>query len=163
MSTWEAVFAAIVILCAVVAWRNWTVVAMVASWGVLQAAWLMTREWSPMLELICDYAVLIAIFVKEERDCDPYKSVWHQLACIVTRRSPCDRVVMLLFPLMWVLYVSPVDPYYRWWGLWWLSAIQYLAAGYEGLGPTLAGYWTWLKSFNETPPRVMRLGLAGGG
>lgn len=65
---------------------------------------------------------------------------------------------MSVFPIMWILYVSPVDAYYRWWGLWWLSIAQYIAVGCDSLGRWRAERRAEREA--KTPPQMMRLGLA---
>lgn len=44
-------------------------------------------------------------------------------------RSVPDRIVLLIFPIMWCLYLAPLHPFYVWWSLWALVIAQFLAAG----------------------------------
>jgi hypothetical protein len=81
-----------------------------------------------------DIFVLSIIFCKPRyRPCGDYWdfSIWHQLKCILTERSPADRVVMLIYPIEWVLYVGDFAPRFTWFALWGLSIAQFLAAGLE--------------------------------
>jgi len=48
-------------------------------------------------------------------------------------RSPSDKAVLLIFALMWVAYVVPVDAYYRWWSLWGLVILKFLFASAESI------------------------------
>src|SRR5687767_9264066 len=95
------------------AWRNPTaaalVLAKIAGW-----AWhRVTGDNLPFDFYVCaDVFVLAVIFAKVEAyDLRPYRGTWHQLKCILLERSVPDRIVMLIFPLMWALYVAPIDPY----------------------------------------------------
>jgi hypothetical protein len=130
------------ILCAVVlligvpsAWRNPTAAALVGAWAVTKAIYLMTGNGlATEFYVFPDIAVIAIIFCKPEyRPSPDYVSIWHQLKCIVTERSPADRIVMLIYPIEWMLYVSTLNDYYVWWSLWGLSIVQFLAAGSETL------------------------------
>lgn len=162
MTTPEIVFAGIVLVVGVPAmWKNMTAIGLVGSWVILQAAWLLTHVASVGLELVCDVAVIGVMLVKPDyEDGFPYRGMRHQLAAMFwTERTPCDRIIGAIFPLMWVLYAIDISDYYRWWGLWWLAAIQFVAAGVEPV--RLALVRKWREKNNETPPRVLRVGSWG--
>jgi hypothetical protein len=115
------------------AWRNPTAAALVickiAGWAIYR----ITGDSLPVeYYLYPDLFVLAVIYAKHEHACYyPYRGFWHQLACVLLERSPADRVVVLIFPVMWTLYVAPIDPYYVWWSLYYLVIAQFLAAGWE--------------------------------
>jgi hypothetical protein len=163
MSLPEAIFAALVLLVGVPAMcKNATAIGLVMSWLVIQSAWLASHTWSTGLQFVCDLGVIAIMVVKpDHEDGFPYRSLGYQFAALFwTERTPCDRIIGLIFPAMWVLYVADMPDYYRWWGLWWLAAAQLIAAGVEPLR-------LWIiqkireRHVNETPPRVLRVGLAG--
>lgn len=105
------------------------VLAKLAGWAIYR----ITGDNLPVeYYLYPDIFVLAIIFAKPEI-CNfaPYQSTWHQLKCILLERSYADRVVMLIFPLMWALYVADLHAYYKWWALYYLVIVQFLAAGWE--------------------------------
>lgn len=115
------------------AWSNPTagalVISKIAGWAIYQ----ITGDNLPVeYYLFPDIFVLAVIFSKHEHAClHLYRSVWHQLKCVMFERSPCDRLIVLIFLAMWILYVADVHPYYKWWSLFWLVVAQFLAAGAE--------------------------------
>lgn len=126
-----------VVICVGVpsAWRNPTaaalVLAKIAGWGWSK----ITGNSLPTdFYLFPDLFVMAVIFAKPEyAPCQRYKSVGHQLACFALERSPADRAVMLIFVVSWVLYVSPIHPYFVWWLLWSGVILQFLFASAESL------------------------------
>lgn len=164
MTTAEAIFAGIVFFIGVPAmWKNMTAIGLVASYAILQAAWRLTGEASTGLQLLCDMGVITIMLVKPDYiDGFPYRDVRSQFyALFWTERTPCDRIIGMIFPLMWVLYAVKIDAYYQWWGLWWLAAAQLVAAGIEPVRLRVVRKWRESRS-NLTPPRVLRAGLAHG-
>lgn len=114
--------------------RNPTAGALVASWIVSELLWLSGYGLPVNFYIFPDLFVLAVIFAKPEAyACHPYSSAWDQLRCIILERSVPDRIVMLIFPVMWAIYVSKLPPFYVYWMLWPLAIVQYLAAGWEGL------------------------------
>jgi hypothetical protein len=162
MSTPEIIYAALVCFVVPAMWKNATAIGLVMSWLVIQGDWLAGHTWSTGLQFVCDLGVIAIMIVKpDHEDGFPYRSMKDQFAALFwTERTPCDRIIGAIFPVMWLLYVVSIPDYYRWWGLWWLAAIQLVAAGVEP-----ARLWITAKlrehRANETPPRVMRTGLAG--
>jgi hypothetical protein len=71
------------------------------------------------------------------------------LKCILLERSPADRIVVLIFPLMWALYAAPIHDYYRWWSLYWLVIAQFIAAGWEGYAKLIQ--WVKAKQQRRNP------------
>jgi hypothetical protein len=128
--------------------RNPTAGALVASWIVSEMLWLTGYGLPVDFYVFPDLFVLAVIFAKAEAyPCHPYRSAWDQLRCIITERSVPDRIVMLIFPVMWAIYVSKLPPFYVYWTLWPLAIVQYLAAGWEGLASLFR------KSAAVTPDR----------
>ena len=117
------------------AWRNPTAAALVLAWIAVKVLYLVTGnglavEWY----IYPDIAVLAIIFCKPDyRPCDYYRGTWHQLACLWTERSPSDRAVMAIFPLMWIAYFAPISPFIQWYLLWAGAILQFLFASAEPL------------------------------
>jgi hypothetical protein len=89
---------------------NRTAAALVGSWGMQEAIYLMTggtAEWLTGFAL--DYSVLLVIFT---------------CSC----RSAHDYAVAAIFPIMWGVHAMVPDPYYQWWALWWLALVQFVPA-----------------------------------
>lgn len=117
-------------------WKNPTAGALVLCWVVSKTIFLVSGNGlATDYYIFPDLFVLAIIFAKPEI-CTfrPYQNTWDQFKCIFLERSVPDRIVMLIFPVMWVIYYSNIHSYYQWWSLWMLSIIQFLAAGWEGIG-----------------------------
>lgn len=104
------------------AWRNPTALA-------LLLAFVASERGLPLDYYVYpDILTLTVIFCKPEyAPCADYGTVWHQLKCVITERSPSDRIVMLSLPAAWFFYVAPVDPNLQWWSLYGLAMIQFAA------------------------------------
>jgi hypothetical protein len=115
------------------AWRNPTAGALVVAWFAGQAAYLATGDSLPLdFYLFPDLLVLAVIFSKQEAcNLAPYRNAWHQLKCVLLERSVADRIVVLIFPLMWLLYCLPMPDWHKWWALYFLALAQFFAAGTE--------------------------------
>jgi hypothetical protein len=114
-------------------WLNPTAAALVISWLAGTVVYWITGNNLPIeFYLYPDIFVIAVIFAKRE-GCNlrPYRSTWHQLACVLLERSPMDRVVMLVFPVMWVIYGLSIPVYNKWYCLWALVLVQFAAAIYE--------------------------------
>lgn len=137
---------------------NATSAALTASWAIGQGIWLATGDNLPLtVYVMCDIAVLAVIFLKPAAHVRfPYRDRFDQAKALLLEKSLSDRVVMLIFPVMWALYIAPVSDFTRWYFLWGLAIAQFLAAG----AATAAG----LKSFRgqrgkfPPPPWVFRMG-----
>lgn len=126
------------------AWRNPTAAALSISWILGEIIFLNTGNPLPTrFYLIPDLFVLAVIIAKPE-PCDlrPYMNAWHQAKCMVLERAPADRVVMLIFPVMWIIYASDLSAPAKWYGLWALCIVQFLAAGFEALTRPAGTGWT---------------------
>lgn len=117
------------------AFRNPTAAALVMAWVASEAMFLVTGdslpiEYYPFLDVF-----VIAVIMAKHEYCNqrPYRGTWHQLKCLLLERSPADRVVLLIFPVMWGLYIAPIHPYYLWYALWFLCIAQFVSAGAEAL------------------------------
>jgi hypothetical protein len=132
------------------AWRNPTAGALVLCWVVSEGIYAFTGNGLAVEYYIFpDVFVLAIIFAKPEAcDLAPYADWRHQLKCFLLERSVPDRIVMLIFPVMWCVYVSGIDPYYQWWSLWGLAIIQFFAAGWEGFSKIYRS-----RAVSETPDR----------
>lgn len=116
------------------AWKNPTAAALVLSWIAGEVVFLLTGNNLPVeYYLYPDIFVIGVIFAKPDYRCSEYESAWRQFLCLTLERSPSDRCVLLIFPIMWVTYVAPIDPYYQWWILWAAAILQFLFASTESL------------------------------
>lgn len=126
-------FAVVLLVAVTAAWRNLTASALVLIYVIVQATYLSSGEPLTSIELIAlDMVVIAAIYMKAPyRPCFPYRSLAHQFACLWTERTPADRFVLILFPAAWYFYFGQVSASAQWWGLYWISLAQFLAAGIE--------------------------------
>lgn len=93
--------------------RNPTALALVISWLAAEAWGLGAGDSLPVqFYPFLDIFVISIIMTKDER-------------------SVPDRIVLSIFPICWVLYVADVHPFYKWYLLWGLTIIQFLAAGWD--------------------------------
>lgn len=141
---------------------NRTALMLVLSWALAEVVWRVTEDPLPIfLYILCDYAVLLVIFIKPERiDCFPYLTLRDQIKALWIERQVGDRYVLAIFPFMWITYLAPVNDYYRWWTLWALAIAQFVATGWEAFT-----IWRLNRRGNEaeTPPGAFRLGIVGNG
>jgi hypothetical protein len=119
------------------AWRNPTAAALVLSWSASEVWFLLTGDNLRLQFYVFPDSVVLAIILAkpEYNPCEFYRGTLHQLACVVTERTPPDRIVMAIFPVMWMVYVSDLDAYHKWWLLYLLVVAQFAAAGLEALSP----------------------------
>jgi hypothetical protein len=117
------------------AMRNFTALALVASYAVYQSGWLLTqRAFDPLLCVVIDATVIAAIYCKDPaHDCWPYRDWRHQLGSAWLEKSLWDRIVIAVFPLMWAAYFLPLPAYLEWHSLYWLTMAQFVAANGEAL------------------------------
>lgn len=122
------------------AWRNLTALALVLSWAFGYVVYVATGDGLALkYYVMADIAAIAMIACKKEaRNLRPYRGAWHQLQCMILERSPWDRIVLLIFPLMWTFYVVNVSDFARYWALYLLYVIQLLASGGEALQSWLA-------------------------
>lgn len=141
---------------------NRTAFALSGAWLAAELVARVTDENLPIsLYFLLDYAVLLAIFTKPEiRDLSPYRTFADQLKAMVLERSRSDVFVAGIFPLMWIIYVADIGDYYRWWVLWGLVQLQFLAAGVEA---AIRFRSARKKVRGVKPPGLFKLGLAGHG
>lgn len=118
---------------------NATAAALVASYVAAQGLWLATGlAFEARISLLIDLTVIAAIYCKAPaHDCWPYQDWGHQLCAAWFERSLWDRIVIVIFPAMWLVYLSPLSPNAAFYGLYWLAIAQFLAAGGEALQPYL--------------------------
>lgn len=117
------------------AWRNPTAAALVLCWIFSEGLFAFTgRGLAVEYYSYPDCIVLAVIFAKPEH-CNQgmYQSTWHQFKCLLIERSPSDRAVMLIFPVMWWAYVADIHDFYRYWILWGGAILQFLFASSESI------------------------------
>ena len=109
------------------AYRNPTAGALVLCWVFSEGLYTFTGNGLAVNYFIFpDLAAIAVIFAKH-------------------KQSVPDYIVLAIFPIMWIFYVSPFAPYYEYWGLWWLSIAQFVSAGSEG-------YYKLFRSFKILTP-----------
>lgn len=117
------------------AWKNPTAAALVLAWVFSQALYYFTGNGLAIkFYTFPDIVILAVIFAKPEY-CNQgmYRSTLHQLWCVVAERSPSDRMVMLIFPIIWWAYVADISAYACWWILWGATVLQFLFASTESI------------------------------
>jgi hypothetical protein len=121
------------------AWRNPTAGALVLCWVVSQTIYALTGNGLAVeYYAYPDIFVIAVIFAKREYcNLRPYRSTFHQLACVVLERSPADRFILLSYPVVWYFYTATSTPHLQYWALYLLSVAQFLAAGAESLSKSI--------------------------
>lgn len=132
--------------------RNVTALALSASWIASEAVYYLTGEGMAFRTMfIADLTVIAVIYCKAEwREWQPYRSLRDQFAALWYERSPWDRTVIAIFPVAWIFYLRPLDPFYEYWTLWSLALTQLLLAGWEALNPWLAEHMAKLLRAETT-------------
>lgn len=115
------------------AWRNPTAFALVLCFIASKALYLITGESLALEYYLFPDIMVIAVVMSKPEHCNlaPYRSTLHQLKCLLLERSPADRIVLMIFPVMWALYVADISAFSKWYALWGLSIAQFIAAGVE--------------------------------
>jgi hypothetical protein len=135
MSTPHLIMWAVVFAVALLARRNATAIALIASWMIGETAWLITGNNLPLSAyFMADLAVISVIYAKMIRrvGAKQYSTLWLQCKCMFLDLAICDRWIVAIFLLgAWPLYVANIHPYYQWWALWALTISQFLLAGAE--------------------------------
>lgn len=136
------------------AWRNPTAAALVIAWLAGQAVFYITGDNLPVQFYAFPDVFVLAMIMAKQEYCNrrPYRSVLHQLSCVLLERSPADRAVMLVFPAVWLIYVAPMHDYHRWWLLWSLTILQFLFASAE----SLEIFWRQRAMSKSVPPIIDR-------
>lgn len=133
MTTHQVILWAAVLIVGASGLKNWTAGALAVAWLFGEAVYRITGD-SLAVEfyLYPDIFVLGVIMAKAEAcNLRPYESTWHQLKCILLERSIPDRIIILIYPVCWTLYVADMDAYTKWWSLYYLTLAQFLTAGVE--------------------------------
>ena len=117
------------------AWKNPTAAALCLSFIFAKILYLATGDGlAVQYYLLPDIFVLGVIFCKPDyHNYELCGGDLHQLKCMWLERSPSDRCVMAIFPLVWLSYAAPVSPYLQWHSLWALAILQFLFASAEPL------------------------------
>lgn len=144
--------------------RNPTAVALVIA--KCAGAWWVwkTGDKFPVVFYACtDIFCLAVIFAKYEA-CNtvPYRGIRYHVGCVILEQSVPDRIVMMIFPVMWYFYVADMHFYYVWWALYWLVLAQFFAVGWESLCPF---FRRALKALSNKPGNTgsMLVAYEGGG
>lgn len=148
------------------AWRwNATSAALAFAYFASQAWWIIAGGCDVGGLFMIDVTTIALIFCKAIVRCPDteFRSARHQLRCMVAAFTVQDRIVLAIFPLAWVGYVLRIDELARWWILYGLSLLQFIAAGWEAFG-----HWrrdSADKGEPEEPPGLMfavaRVGARG--
>ena len=141
--------------------KNWTAVALVASW-LIGIAWTeATGEGLPLQgDVLRDFMVLTVIFTKMREDCEPTPGPWGWVRDCWPQLSREDKTIVCLFGPMWLTYAVRMDPMLAYEIAWSAGVLQFLFAGAEALehwrrGRAQAGV------NHPTDPSMSRQGLVG--
>jgi hypothetical protein len=131
-----------------------TALALVGSYAVLEGCWAVTEQSSMLLEIVCDYIVLLVVFLHDrpQRSLD-FPNLREQFFASWRSIPVTDWIVVALFPCMWVLYSAPLSDSFRWWGLWWAFVGQLVAGGIEGWNRWAK--WFRFRAGSEKPPGAL--------
>lgn len=159
MSPLEAIYFAAILLIGVPAAfrlsgrvRNPVAFVMVASWVFCRILYAITGEGMPIQAMVLsDCAVIAAMFVKEDWQPCGYETLGRQFCAIWWERTPWDRAILCLFPVVWLFYAPIVGAQLQYWVLWSISLAQLMLAGLESL--TLAQGLSANKSRADAPER----------
>jgi hypothetical protein len=117
------------------AFRNLTALALSLAWMAGEVTWLLTGNNLPLSTyFMADVAVISLIYAKTIKrvGVKKYPTLVKQCYCFLLDLTICDRCVVAIFLLgCWPLYILAVDPYTKWWSLYWLTILQFLLAGAE--------------------------------
>lgn len=97
------------------AWRNPTALALVISWAAGTYVGIRTDDNLPLW--FYPYADITAIAIIAAK----------------AERSAADRVVLLVFPACFVVYVADIETFYKWWALYYLVLAQFAAVAWDSL------------------------------
>jgi hypothetical protein len=140
MSLPHALMWAIVLVVGVPsAWRNPTAGALVLCWVFSEGLWALTGNGLAVAYYAYPDAFVIAVIFAKPEWCNlGWDRGWLlELKCILLERSPCDRIILLSYPVVWTLYVVGIAPYYQWWSLYWIAVAQFVVAAWEPLSKLL--------------------------
>lgn len=117
------------------AWRNPTAGALVLCWVVSEGIYALTGNGLAVAYYFYpDIFVICVIMAKHgPYSCPPDGNTERHLRSVLVNRTIQDYVILLIFPVMWVLYVVDLHPFYKWWSLWLLAIIQFFLAGWEAI------------------------------
>lgn len=161
-------FAAVVLLGVTSAFRTPVAGALVIAWVYGEFVWLLTGDSLPLAAYVLSNAFVIAVIMcHEARDCSPYKTDLAQLiAALWYERYAEDRILLLLFPVLWTLYLAPLEEYYKWWAIYYLVLLRFCIVG--AVTVKVMACWLWKRlAASRTPPTGLEfnalLGRAGYG
>lgn len=135
--------------------RNPVAFAMVATWFGCRLLYSMahpTKDEQLIATVLSDCVVIAAMFVKEDWRWCPYQNGWHQLACLWHERTPWDKAILCIFPVVWIFYAPLLDDFWQYLVLWSLSMAQLALAGWEGFQPIAAGNGQTPRAADDRPP-----------
>ena len=174
MSPADLVLAGVILLIAAPAARwNITAAGLALSWLMVQVLWFLLPGGRELLadEIVytiisfgLDWLVIALIYCKlPSYDCFPYDNRLHQLACFWLERSRADRVILIIFLLLWLAYVLPISSELQHQAQFWLTIIQVLAAGSEAFGKfqRRRAANAAKRAQPDTPPSGMKYAWAG--
>lgn len=118
------------------AWRwNATAAALAFSYFASQACWLITGVCDVGALFMIDLTVVTLIFCKATARCpdEDWLTAREHFRCMIDALTRGDRIVLLIFPLVWVAYVARIGAYEQWYLLWALAMLQFVAAGVDAL------------------------------
>lgn len=133
--------------------------------GALVLAWIfgefvvaMSGDNLPLMAYaLSNTFVILIILFHSARDCQPYCTFRHQLwAGMWLERYAEDRVLLWLFPVLWALYLAPLDDYYKWWSLYYIILFRFLLVG--AVTAKVAACWLRARlTASQSPPAGLQL------
>ena len=139
MSLPQAILWAIVLVVGLPSsWWNPTAGALVLCWVFSEGLfWLTGNNLAVAYYAYPDVFVIAVIFAKRAHcDLDPH-DMFGEIKCLLLERSPCDRIILLSYPVCWWLYAADISDYSKWWSLWIIAIAQFLVAAWEPLSKPL--------------------------
>lgn len=115
-------------------WAHWTIVAVVLLWTLPGAflrpsALVMALGWALASDYRCVSGVALDVPTSLAIDAGQALLVAFCGWPVWQSAGRQELIVLLLFPLFWIVYALPLDPFYAWWLKWAIQVVQLLAVG----------------------------------
>jgi hypothetical protein len=121
--------------------RNPVAAALVGNWAIGEFSWMVSGDNLPLtIYFMADVAVIAVICAKAtwREGCRTYPSFREQIRCFGRALTLWDRWLVASYIFVaWPIYVLTIDPWHKWWVLYWLVVAQFLMAGGEAVQSVL--------------------------